>query len=103
MSEFSTYILDQLQELGIIEEKQMFGGYGLYLEDIFFAIINDDRLYFKTSQESRKKYEEAGMEPFQPSEKQTLISYYEVPVFVLEDQKLLCEWASDSIQAQIES
>ena len=91
MSQFCDFIVDSLQDLGNINIQRMFGGYGLRLEGVFFGIISDGRLYFKTSQESRKSYEKAGMEPFQPSEKQTLVSYYEVPVFVIEDHELLCE------------
>jgi DNA transformation protein len=102
MSEFEQFIVDQLQELGIIDSKRMFGGYGLYLEDIFFAIIHEDRLYFKVDKESKQKYVDAGMHPFQPSQKQTLKSYYEVPASVIEDEELLLEWASRAIQAQLE-
>ena len=31
----------------------MFGGYGLYLEGKFFAVISDGQLYFRTDDESR--------------------------------------------------
>ncbi len=71
----------------------MFGGQGLYHGEIFFGIIHDGRLYFKTDGESRKEYVERGMEPFRPSEKQTLTSYYEVPVEILEDDEALTLWA----------
>ena len=74
----------------------MFGAVGLYAGGRFFGIIDNDRLYFKTDEAIRVKYVEAGMEPFRPTEKQTLKKYYEVPPEVVEDSELLVQWAAES-------
>lgn len=90
---FVDYVLDQLHALGSVRARRMFGGYGLYHGDAFFGIIHDSRLFFKTSDATRSEYERRGMGPFQPNPKQTLKSYYEVPVDVLEDDEELARWA----------
>ena len=56
---------------------------------VFFGIISQARLYFKTTPTSRIAYVQRGMQPFRPNARQTLTSYYEVPVDILEDHALL--------------
>ncbi|MFL6622013.1 MAG: TfoX/Sxy family protein [Sulfurifustis sp.] len=97
---FIEFVRDQLQAVGAIECRRMFSGYGLYLRTTFFGIVHDGRLYFKTDDATRRVYRERGMQPFQPSAKQTLVSYYEVPPDVLEDRETLAEWARRAAAAQ---
>ena len=92
MDSFTQYVLEQLRELDVYEKK-MFGGYGLYYQDAFFAIIHNEELYFKTDKESKEKY---GTHPFKPNKKQTLHNYQAVPADILEDEEQLCEWAREA-------
>ena len=98
---FRDFVLDQLSSLGQIDCRRMFGSYGLYHGGVFFAIISKGRLYFKTDATTRSEYERRGMAPFQPSAKQTLKSYYEVPVEVVEDDEQLVDWARQAVESQI--
>lgn len=91
---FKDFILDQLAGLRGVACRAMFGGYGLYRRETFFGIVHKGRLYFKTDEASRTAYRELGMKPFRPNGKQTLTTYYEVPVDIVEDQEQLCEWAA---------
>ena len=76
---FAEFILDQLEDLPDVECRAMFGGYGLYHDEIFFGIVFKGRLYFKTNEKSAAFYRRRGMKAFRPSAKQRLKSYYEVP------------------------
>jgi TfoX/Sxy family transcriptional regulator of competence genes len=38
------------------------------------------------------------MQPFKPTEQQTLKRYYEVPADVLEDAERLVEWAENAVE-----
>jgi DNA transformation protein len=76
--------------------RAMFGGCGLYRGETFFGILYKGRLYFKTGPRTRAKYVEKGMKPFKPNARQTLKSYYEVPVEVLEDRDSLRAWAREA-------
>src|SRR5262245_24738425 len=44
---FRSFVLDQLEPLGSIVAKAMFGGVGLYCDNAFFGIIARDVLYLK--------------------------------------------------------
>jgi DNA transformation protein len=96
---FLDHVLDRLGELNGLRTKAMFGGHGLYLDGTFFGIVFDDRLFFRTDDETRSDYERAGMEPFRPNERQTLKNYYEVPPDVIEEPVVLEEWALTAVDA----
>ncbi len=91
---YRDYVLEQLAIAGSVTARKMFGGVGLYLDGLFFALIADDRLYFKVDDTNRSDYETVGMGPFQPyDDKPYTMQYYEVPVEILEDRIDLCIWA----------
>ncbi len=93
---FKEFVLDQLESMGPVTCRAMFGGLGLYHRDLFFGILHKGRLYFKTNDQTRPTYEENGMKPFRPSDKQTLKNYYEVPPEILEDGEALILWAEQA-------
>ena len=96
--EYVTYVLDQLEGLGTITVKKMFGGAGLYLDSVFFALIADDVLYFKVDNSNQQDYESAGMAPFRPfGEKSHIMHYYEVPIDVLDDREKLKTWVDKAL------
>ncbi len=97
---FRDYVLEQLAGLRLLTCKRMFGGYGLYAEDVFFGIIHHGALYFRTDESSRAAYVEQGMRPFMPQPRQSLKAYYEVPADVLEDAGQLQEWARRAVAAK---
>ncbi len=97
--EYLTYVLDQLGCVGCVESRRMFGGAGIYFDGLFFALIADDVLYFKVDDSNRSDYEAAGMEPFRPfADKPNVMSYYEVPIEVLENKDRLHEWAQKALR-----
>jgi len=97
---FRDFVLDQLQRLGEIDYRRMFGSYGLYHDEVFFGILAQGRLYFKTNAVTRVSYGQRGMLPFRPNARQNLKSYYEVPVDILEDHEQLVLWARQAVACQ---
>lgn len=97
---FKDFVLDQLRELDAVEARRMFGGYGLYQDETFFGIVHKGKLFFKVDESSVGAYRKLKMKPFRPNAKQTLKSYYQVPVEVLEDRDELCVWARRAIGCQ---
>ena len=91
-----TALLAVIEPLGG-RARPMFGGYGLYLGDEFFGIVNDGRVFFRTDELSRPDYVSRGMPPFQPNNRpvgpKTVARNFEVPAEVLGDPELLAEWA----------
>ena len=97
---FKDFVLDQLSGLDDVEARRMFGGYGLYRDETFFGIIHRGRLYFKIDERTVGEYRKRKMKPFRPNAKQTLKSYYQVPVDIIEDADKLSEWTEAAIGCQ---
>ena len=91
-------LLDRLSELGEVDPRPMFGGFGLFLEGQFFGLVVGGQAYFKTWPQTLPRYEGLGMQPFQPSPTTRLKTYYQVPPEVARDPRQLCEWARESWQ-----
>ena len=85
-------MLEQLRDVPDVHCRRMFSGYGLYRGERFFGIVSEGRVYFKTNEKTRKQYEDRGMQPFAPSQKQILKNYFEVPPDILEDREELARW-----------
>jgi DNA transformation protein len=97
---FRSFVLDQLEELGDVTARAMFGGVGLYHHGRFFGIIARDTLYLKADDGNRPDYERAGMKPFKPyRDRPGTMQYYAVPVGVLESPLDLGHWARKAIAA----
>jgi DNA transformation protein and related proteins len=46
-NDFVEYVIEQLRLLGRVAARRMFGGVGLYVEGLFFGLIDDDTLFLK--------------------------------------------------------
>ena len=87
-----------MRGLSGIVTKRMFGGIGIYSDARFFAVIDNDTLFFKVDEVLAQRYQDKGMPPFMPIPgAKPMTGYYQVPPDVLEDGADLVKWAKDSI------
>lgn len=89
---YRDFVLEQLGRVTPVTGKAMFGGVGIYAQGLFFALIAEDRLYFKVNDTTRPDFERRGMEPFRPFGEDSAMGYYEVPADVVEDVIQLKTW-----------
>jgi DNA transformation protein len=95
---FIEFVLGQLEGVRDVTYRRMFGGVGLYSGDTFFAVMDNDTLFFKVDDGTRPRYEACGMPPFAPMvDKPPMRGYYQVPLSVLEDGDELAAWARQSL------
>ena len=95
---FREFVLDQLAGLGGLRARAMFGGVGLYADEVFFGILAADVLFFKVDDTNRREYQTAGSSPFKPyADRAMTMPYYNVPIVVLEDAVMLGEWAARAV------
>lgn len=97
--DYLSFVLDQLDGIGEIEMKRMFGGVGFFHEGLMFGKIGGDTFRLKVDDHNKKDYEDKGMKPFYSEKKKKGMPYWEVPVDVLEDKDELAIWANKSIEA----
>ena len=97
---FRTFALDQLSQTRDVLARNMFGGVGLYADDVFFGILAGDTLYLKCDDRTRERFVRAGSRPFTPDPNRPASKkYYEVPLAVREDADELGRWAGDAVAA----
>lgn len=99
-TEFETYVLESLKLVSSVKKGRFFGGVGFSCNSIQFAMMMENRLYFVVDEDTRKKYELAGMSSFSYMTKKRRIQvrrYFEVPEEVLDDPEQLGHWAKEAI------
>ena len=95
---FTEFVVDQLAGCGTITARRMFGGVGIYAGELFFAILDADRLYLKVDDSNRGDFDAVGTGPFRPYGDDTeVMQYYEVPVGILEDADELVRWGRKAL------
>ena len=95
---YLTYVLDQLRPVvPDVRARRMFGGIGLYSAELFFGIVDDDVLYLKVDDVTRREYEARGMPPFSPYEGGISMNYSQLPEEILEERETLQLWTHRSL------
>lgn len=101
--EYRQFVQEQLCSLGTVVIKRMFGGAGVYAEDVMFALIADETLYFKTDKQTEPDFEAAGSEPFvyEGKGKSVRMSYWRAPDTVFDDAEEMAYWARKAINTAL--
>lgn len=97
------HCLELLAPLGAVRARRMFGGHGLYCDDLFFALIALDRLYLKTDAMSQPAFAAAGSEPFvyDGTGKRVTMSYWTAPPAAMESPAEMQPWARLALAAAL--
>jgi DNA transformation protein len=103
--QYLAYILEQLERLGSLSSRRMFGAVGLYSGELFFGLIDDDTLFFKTDGSNNAEYLARNMPRFMPfpERPEAVMAYHQVPADIIEDGELLVSWARKSVAVALAS
>lgn len=101
--DFVSYLLEMLQGFGQVRAKAMFGGYGIYHNELVFAIVVDSTLYIKADDKNRELFNEKSLPRFSyiKKGKECFMSYYMVPDEAIDDVGVLNYWARIGYQAAL--
>lgn len=102
-NEFVEYVLELLGPLGPVKAKAMFGGFGIYRNNLMFGLIADETLYLKADEKTRPEFEAKGLPPFtyEKKGKKYSMSYYQAPEEALEDPEEMAVWAEKAYGAAL--
>ena len=103
--QYLEFILEQLGALGGVTSRRMFGGVGLYSGELFFGLIDDDTLFFKTDETNCAEYQARNMPRFMPPASRPMgpFGYHQVPADIIEDNEELVAWARRSVAVALAS
>jgi TfoX/Sxy family transcriptional regulator of competence genes len=92
--DFIDFIVDQLENAGVITYRKMFGEYALYSDGKVVALVCDNRLFVKPTDAGRKFIGTVVEGPAYPGAK---------PSFLIEDKIEDREWLSELIRITAEA
>lgn len=97
--DFSDYVVDQLTRVESVTVRRMFGGLGIYARGVFFALADDDVLFFKVDDQTRPAFDKERTPPFRPygPTGPAMGGYRELPPGVLDDVDQLTAWTQAAI------
>lgn len=89
--------------LGAVRVRRMFGGHGIYCDELFIALIVTDRLYLKVDALSQPTFEAAGCAPFTYERKGrgVALRYWSAPPEAMESPALMQPWARLALAAAL--
>jgi DNA transformation protein len=90
------HALELLSALGRPRSRRMFGGHGLYVDDLFIALIADDTLFLKADDQASAAFAQAGCRPFTyagSNGQRTVMAYWSAPDDAMESPALMLPWA----------
>ena len=104
-SEFVSYLMELLAPFGNVRAKRMFGGHGIFRDELMFGLVADEILYLKADDENRADFEARGLERFvyYKKGKPMYLSYYQAPEEALDNPGDMLVWAEKSFAAAIRS
>lgn len=101
---FKELIGELLAPVGPIAIRRTFGGAGVMLDGVMFALIADDVLYFKVDDRTRPSFESEGMGPFTYATKNgdnVLMSYYRAPERLYDEPDEMLSFARAAADAAV--
>jgi TfoX/Sxy family transcriptional regulator of competence genes len=92
--EYVDYVIEQIDNAGVITAKKMFGGYHVYSNGKLFALVIDNKLFVKITDSGREFAKGVTQVPAFPKTK--------ILSFLIEDQLEDREWISTLVRITIE-
>jgi len=96
--EYRAEIEEMLSAVRPIRAKAMFGGVAIYADELIFAILDDDRLWFKFDEATRPDFENENCVQWAPPGSPPM-GFFELPARVLKDEKELAVWVDKAVGA----
>jgi TfoX/Sxy family transcriptional regulator of competence genes len=92
--EFVDYVIEQIDNAGVITAKKMFGGYHVYSDGKLFALVINNKLFVKITDSGKEFAKGVTQVPAFPKTK--------ILSFLIEDQLEDREWLSALVRITIE-
>lgn len=101
MTGFPDFVQELLEGLGPVRIRRMFGGAGVFADDVMFGLIDADVLYLKTDEALRAELAAQGSESWvyrgRPDRVMEETSYWRLPETALDDPDEAAAWARKAL------
>ena len=95
------WVAEALEPLGRVTTRPMMGVATVYLDGVIFAVIDDERIWFKADAASDARWDAAGCGrfTFESAEGTKSLNYRAAPDDVYDDADALRDWAALALEA----
>lgn len=103
-AELLAWALELLSPQGRARSRRMFGGHGIYVDDLFIALILNDQLYLKADEHNQARFEAAACSRFEytmADGRMGHLRYYTVPAEALESVAEMQPWAREAMASAL--
>ncbi len=101
--EFLDYLQDLFGGVGEVRARSMFGGVGLYVDELMFGFLDrDETIYLRADDQTRGAFEAAGSQPFRyplKTGEEFEIGYWRMPDEALESPEEAAGWGRMALDA----
>ncbi|SHO59205.1 TfoX/Sxy family DNA transformation protein [Vibrio quintilis] len=86
------------EQLGRVKSRSMFGGFGIFVEDIMFALVVKDKLHIRADSNSLETFKEQGFEPYVYAKRgfPVVTKYYALPAEYWKDKSKILTIATQA-------
>ena len=105
MSEFVDHLKEIFSTFGDVHARRMFGGVGLFHNDLMIGLVADDVLYLKADKESSELFANKGLSAFEyvKNGKPMQMSYFLAPEEIFDEPEEARRWATLAYEAALRS
>ncbi len=102
-NEFAAYVVELMSEWATVSVRKMFGGHGIYLDGMMFALIVEDELFFKADALNVAQFKSEDSHPFTYQSKTRIVevSYWSAPPACLESPVEMSDWCQSGFAAAL--
>lgn len=93
------HVINRLSQAAEVAYRRIFNGAAVYHHGVQFALILNDRLYFRADDYSRRLYEQQGMHSLQPQGVNQPSDFFQVPDHLLTRPAELYYWMRIAVDA----
>ena len=101
--EYEDFVRDLFAEVPGTRQRRMFGGLGVFRDDLMFALVADDVLYFKADATTIPAFEAEGSGPFVYEGKKGAVtmSFWRAPERLFDEAEEFRAWADRAFEVAL--
>ena len=99
---FAEFLREQLEPLGRITLRRMFGKTGVFCDGVMFGVVTDNMLYLRVDDDNREAFEEARSSPplnYAKQGRSIDLWFWRTPDRLLDEPDELVTWARVALDA----
>lgn len=92
---------DLFAPFGAVRVKRMFGGQGIFADDVMIGLVGDGQIFLKADQQTEARFKAEGCEPFlyERGDKKISLGYWSLPDKALDDPDEMKIWSRLALEA----